>query len=61
MKDKKVQYKRKLFGRSLKIINIGSEIFLKSFEQQKLEAVQVTWRPPVGGDKELARLLEEIK
>lgn len=61
MQDKKVQYKRKLFGRSLKIINIGSEIFLKSFEQQKLEAVQVTWRPPVGGDKELARLLEEIK
>lgn len=49
-----------LLGQSLKVINIGLEIFHESLLVQGAEVVQVDWRPPAGGDENLARILEKL-
>ena len=40
---------RPLFGRELKIINVGLESFARSMEAQGVETVHVAWRPPAVG------------
>lgn len=42
------------------IINIGLEKFNEENLSQKIDSVQVNWRPPAGGDKELQRILDKI-
>jgi hypothetical protein len=41
-------------------INVGLAMFAESLREQGVQVVQVDWVPPAGGDKELARLLEEL-
>jgi len=57
MIDKSIQ---KLFGKKLKIINIGTEHFLQGFKKQKVETFQVRWNPPVVKNKKITKLLEEL-
>ncbi|MFQ6075131.1 MAG: fdrA domain protein [Candidatus Bathyarchaeia archaeon] len=51
---------KKLLGVELKVINLGVKIFYSSLKEQGVKVVHVDWRPPAGGDLEIARLLEKI-
>jgi hypothetical protein len=42
------------------VINIGLSQFAKSLEEQGVEVVQVDWKPPAGGDKEMMELLDDL-
>jgi len=50
----------KLFDKKLKIINIGTELFLQSFKKQGVEAFQVRWKPSVVKNKKISKLLEDL-
>jgi hypothetical protein len=52
---------KQLFSQNLKVINVGIELFSESLKKQGVTAVHVIWKPPAGGDRELAKLLEKIK
>jgi hypothetical protein len=41
-------------------INIGLSKFALSLEEQGVEVVQVDWKPPAGGDKQMMELLENL-
>ena len=47
-----------LFTKKLNVANIGLELFSQTMAAQQVPAVQVAWRPPAGGDKHIAMLLE---
>jgi hypothetical protein len=47
-----------LFDRELSVVNIGLDLFCKALVRQDTRVAQVTWRPPAGGDKRLAEILE---
>ena len=57
MKEKK---KDVLFKETLKIINIGLGKFYENIEAQSVEAVQVDWEPPAGGDTEMIEILDQL-
>jgi FdrA protein len=42
-------------------INVGLETFYDSLSGQEVEAVQLEWRPPAGGDAKLMSILERMK
>jgi hypothetical protein len=50
----------KLLLEPIVVINIGLSQFGKSLEEQKVEVVQVDWKPPAGGDKEMIDLLDQL-
>jgi len=50
----------KILGKKPKVINVGLRSFYDSLRVQGAEAVHVEWRPPAGGDPELARLLSDL-
>ncbi len=50
----------KLFESDLKIINMGLEGFSEDLTDQGVDVVQVEWRPPAGGDSEMAKLLDRL-
>lgn len=39
------------------VINVGLEGFAKELDNQQVSVVHLDWRPPAGGDPELAELL----
>lgn len=43
------------------VINVGLESFADSVAAQEAEVVRVDWRPPAGGDPELAAILRRMK
>ena len=45
----------------LAAINVGLESFYESLLSQGAEAVQVDWRPPAGGDKNLMDILAKMR
>jgi hypothetical protein len=49
-----------LFRRRLAIINVGLERFLEHLAAYQVEAVQVDWRPPAGGNPELLKKLKKL-
>ena len=49
-----------LLEQPLKIINLGLEGFAEELERQGVAVVHVDWRPPAGGDPELADLLSKL-
>ncbi len=49
-----------LLSRGVRVINIGLSQFAKSLEEQGVEVVQVDWKPPAGGDKEMMDLLDNL-
>ncbi|MAI48301.1 MAG: hypothetical protein CBC34_020185 [Hyphomicrobiaceae bacterium TMED74] len=56
--DKKIP--QDLVNTPLKVINVGLELFAKDLEQQRVQVVQVDWKPPAGGDPHLAKLLSKL-
>lgn len=49
-----------LFKETLKVINIGIGKFFENIEAQSVEAVQVDWEPPAGGDTEMMEILDHL-
>ena len=50
-----------LFESELKAINMGLESFAENLRKEGVKAIQVDWRPPAGGDKEIAGYLDSIE
>ena len=50
----------KLLGAAPKVINIGAKTFHDSLRDQGIAVIHVEWRPPAGGDMNLAKLLEKL-
>lgn len=42
------------------VINIGLEGFADDLNTQQVAVIQLDWRPPAGGDAELADLLSRL-
>lgn len=53
--------KSSLFNQPIAAVNIGLELFSKTLTAQNVSTVHVAWRPPAGGNKELALLLEQFE
>jgi FdrA protein len=51
---------RPLFGQSCRVINVGLRGFFDTLQTVGAPATQVDWRPPLGGDPELASRLAMI-
>jgi hypothetical protein len=49
-----------LLSKPLVVINIGLYSFGQSINNQGVEVVQVEWKPPAGGDKEMIDLLDKL-
>jgi len=49
-----------LFGKKLKVINIGLLSFKESLEDAGVKVIQVDWRPPAGGDEEVMEALKKL-
>jgi len=49
-----------LFGKELKVINIGLLSFKESLEDAGVKVIQVDWRPPAGGDEEVMEALKKL-
>jgi FdrA protein len=49
------------FLRPLAAINVGLEVFYQSLRNQGVEALNVDWRPPAGGDEKMASILARMK
>ena len=41
----------------LRVINIGLEVFADELRSDKIQVVQMDWRPPTGGNSHLTELL----
>lgn len=52
--------KRKILNGELKVISIGISTFAIDLRSQGVEAVQVEWVPPAGGDIDMLKLLEKL-
>lgn len=50
-----------LFGKELKIINMGLESFANDLRDQDIETVHMNWKPPAGGNKKMMSLLSKLK
>jgi len=42
------------------VVNVGLEGFAQELTAQGVDVVQLDWRPPAGGDPELADLLSRL-
>lgn len=49
------------FARPLSAINVGLETFYESLRAQGAEAIHVDWRPPAGGNEQMAALLARMR
>ena len=47
-------------GKKIVVINIGLELFADTLEDQDIDVINVDWRPPAGGDKKMAELLNKL-
>jgi hypothetical protein len=52
---------KNLFGKKLKVIDLGLESFHDSLKKQGVEVLHVDWRPPAGGNKKLMEILKKLK
>ena len=43
-----------------RVINVGLAVFAIDLDAQDVDVVHVDWRPPAGGDEDLARLLSML-
>lgn len=47
-------------GKKIVVINIGLELFADTLKDQDVDVINVDWRPPAGGDKKMAELLNKL-
>ena len=43
-----------------RVINLGLAVFATDLDAQDVDVVHVDWRPPAGGDEDLARFLSML-
>jgi FdrA protein len=58
-KHKQQQLQRLLTQKPV-VVNIGLEGFADDLDTQQVSVIQLDWRPPAGGDAELADLLSRL-
>jgi hypothetical protein len=49
-----------LFGAELRVINAGADLFADALEAQGVPVSRLDWRPPAGGDAEIAAILARL-
>lgn len=49
-----------LFSKELKVINIGLESFHQDLKSQKVDSIQMNWRPTAGGNEKMMALLARL-
>ncbi len=49
-----------LFRTPLQVVNLGIQDFARELRQQSVPVVEVDWRPPAGGNSDLAELLKKM-
>lgn len=49
-----------LLGKEIRAINVGIPTFADDLEKQGVQVTRVDWKPPAGGDENLAKLLERL-
>lgn len=52
---------REVLAEPVAVINMGLEVFHRSFVEQGAESIHVDWRPPAGGNEKMATLLARLK
>jgi hypothetical protein len=52
---------RELFGRELRVVNLGLASFAETLRAVRTPVVDVDWRPPAGGDPDLADLVDSLR
>ncbi|HSP46788.1 MAG TPA: fdrA domain protein [Clostridiaceae bacterium] len=50
-----------LFGKDINVVNVGIESFYNSLRDQKVDTVQVDWKPAAGGNEKLVSILDKLK
>lgn len=50
-----------LFQSDVQVINMGLESFAEDLKSLQVPVIQMDWRPPAGGNKKLAAILEMLK
>jgi hypothetical protein len=51
---------QELFSRELRVVNLGLPSFAETLRESGTPVVDLDWRPPAGGDAELADLLDRL-
>lgn len=49
-----------LFKQDLKVVNMGLESFYNDLKAQKVETIQMNWRPRAGGNPKMLALLKRL-
>ena len=49
-----------LLHQPIVVVNLGLKKFAESLQNQNVEAVQVDWTPPAGGDQAMMDLLDQL-
>jgi len=60
MTDQEARPYQVLLTRSVKVVNVGLEGFVKDLCDSGIDVVHVDWRPSADGDPEMARLLSKL-
>lgn len=50
-----------LINQKLNVVNVGLELFSETLVKQDVPTTHVSWRPPAGGNKEVARILDKYE
>ena len=50
----------RLFTEPLRVVNIGLELFADNLRAEEVPVIQVAWRPPAGGNAQLAGVLARM-
>lgn len=50
-----------LFGKELKVLNMGLESFHQDLKKQEVASIHMDWRPTAGGNKKMASMLDRLK
>ena len=51
---------KNLLTSPLKVVNIGLEGFANELREQDVDVIHVDWKPPAGGNPQLAKLLSKL-
>jgi hypothetical protein len=49
-----------LFGKDLKVINMGLDSFAENLRNEGVEVLAMDWKPPAGGNSHLISLLDKL-
>ncbi|WP_094606787.1 hypothetical protein SPSIL_034050 [Sporomusa silvacetica DSM 10669] len=50
-----------LLNQKLNVVNVGLELFSQTLVKQAVPTTHVSWRPPAGGNKEVAKILDKYE